>query len=71
MGKLDVKHYLFVYSARLKMQEDGVTNPPEMIKKFTKEFVEKLHTLPSEMEIVLKDDAFFDNMGKLIMKIPV
>ena len=71
MGNLDVKHYLFVYSVRLKMQENGVTNPPEAIKKFTQEFVEKLKTLPPDMEIVLENDTFFDNEGNLIMKFPV
>ncbi len=36
----DVRHYLEIYTTRKDMQEEGVTNPPEQIKKFTNDFVE-------------------------------
>jgi hypothetical protein len=68
---LDVEHYLGVYSLRKKMQEDGVTNPSEQIKKFTRDFVEKLRSLPLKEEIVLKEHSFYDSKGYLIVKIPM
>ena len=70
MKKLDVSHYLDIYTTRKEMQEKGVINPNEQIKKFTKEFVEKLQNLPLDEEIILKDSSFFDSVGNLIMKIP-
>lgn len=71
MSNLDVKHYLDVYLLRKRMQDEGVTNPSEQIKKFTKGLVEKLAKLPMGNKIILKDDSFFDEEGNLIMKIPV
>ena len=70
MINFDVKHYLDIYTIRKEMQEEGLTNPSEQIKKFTSDFVEKLQSLPLEEEIVLKDSSFFDSKGNLIMKIP-
>ena len=71
MGKLDVRHYLDIYTTRKEMQEKGITNPSEQIKKFTREFVVKLLTYSLDEEIILKDNgSFFDSKGNLIMKIP-
>jgi len=70
MGKLDVSHYLDIYTIRKEMQEEGITNPSEEIKKFTKDFVEKLQNMPLDEEIILKDSSFLDSFGSLIMKIP-
>lgn len=70
MKKLDVKHFLDIYQTRKKMQEEGITNPSEEIKKFTKEFVEKLLNLPLDEEIKLKNNTFFDSKGNLILKMP-
>ncbi len=71
MKNLDVKHYLDIYSLRKEMQEIGLTNPSEEIKKFTKDFVEKLETMDFYDEIILTDDSFLDKDGNLIIKIPV
>jgi len=68
---LDVEHYLGVYSVRKRMQEEGIINPSEQIKKFTRDFVEKLESLPLNEEIVLQDNSFYDSKGNLIMKIPM
>jgi hypothetical protein len=70
MKKYDVEHFLNIYSMRKGMQEAGITNPSEQIKKFTKDFVEKLETLPINEEIILQDNSFFDTKGNLIIKIP-
>ena len=70
MKKMDVKHYLDIYLVRKKMQEKGVTNPSEEIKKFTREFVEKLSTLPIENEIILENESFFNSKQNLIIKFP-
>ena len=41
---------LRIYKIRLGMQSDGITNPPDDIKKLTKELVEQLSRLPPEVE---------------------
>lgn len=68
---LDVEHYLGIYSLRKRMQEDGTTNPSEQIKKFTRDFVEKLESLPLNEKIVLKDHSFYDSKGNLIIEMPI
>lgn len=68
MKKLDVEHFLNIYTLRKSMQEDGTTNPSEDIKKFTREFVEKLENMPLHEEIILKNTSFFDSLGNLIIK---
>lgn len=70
MKNLDVRHYLDIYSVRKEMQEEGITNPSEQIKKFTIDFVEKLLGLPLDEDVILKDGYFFDSKGNLIMKTP-
>ena len=70
MENLNVKHYLDVYTTRKKMQDQGITNPRDSIKEFTKKFVEKLQTLPLDEEIILEDNSFYDSQGELIMTIP-
>ena len=70
MSKLDVRHYLDIYSFRKEMQEKGITNPSEEIKKFTKDFVEKLENMDLDDEIILNDSSFFDSEGNLILTIP-
>lgn len=67
----DVEHFLRIYSIRKGMQEDGVINPSERIKKFTLDLVEKLESLSLKETIVLKDNAFYDSRGNLIIKLPV
>ena len=68
---LDVKHYLNIYGTRKQMQNEGITNPSREIKMFTKEFVEKLSSMPIDEEIKLGNYTFFDSKGKLIAKFPV
>ena len=70
MKNFDVKHYLDIYTVRKEMQEEGITNPSEQIKKITRDFVNKLHSFPLDEEVILKDSSFFDSKGNLIMKIP-
>jgi len=71
MAKLDVKHYLGIYTLRKKMQDKGITNPSEEIKKFTIEFIEKLENMNLNDEIILEDNSFCDSSRKLIIKIPI
>ncbi len=35
MSKLDVKHFLGIYRIRLRMQEEGITNPEPEYKVIT------------------------------------
>jgi hypothetical protein len=53
------------------MQDEGITNPPEEIKEFTRKFVEKLEGLPLKEKIILRDYSFYDSNGNLIVTIPV
>lgn len=52
------------------MQEKGITNPSEQIKKFTNDLVEKFKALPAEEEITLENNSFYDSKGNLILKMP-
>jgi lipoate-protein ligase A len=70
MKGLSVGHYLDIYSTRKEMQEKGITNPSEQIKKFTNDFVEKLKALSLDEEIILNDHSFYDSKGDLIIKMP-
>ncbi|WP_027382406.1 hypothetical protein [Epilithonimonas caeni] len=70
MTKLNVKHYLDIYTLRKKMQDEGITNPREEIKEFTIKFIEKLKSMDLDDEIILEDNSFFDSSRNLIMKIP-
>ena len=71
MKNLDVRHYLDIYTTRKEMQEKGITQPSEQIKKFTKDFVEKLQTYSLDEEIILTEDgSFFDSKGNLMLTIP-
>jgi hypothetical protein len=70
MKNQDVRHYLDIYITRKKMQEEGITNPSEQIKIFTRDFVEKLQSFSLDEEIILKDSSFYDSKGNFIMKVP-
>ena len=71
MKNFDVKHYLDIYTLRNEMQEKDITQPSEQIKKFTRDFVEKLQTYALDEEIILNENGtFFDSKGNLILKIP-
>ena len=70
MSKLDVRHFLGIYQIRMRMQEEGVTNPSPEIKNFTREFVDKLSKLPLDEEIKIENYSFYDSKGNLIATIP-
>ncbi len=70
MKKLDVQHFLEIYKLRKSMQDDGTTNPRPEVKRFTREFVEKLSKLPPTEEIILREASFYDAKGNLIAKFP-
>lgn len=68
---MDVRHYLEIYTTRKELQEKGLTNPSEQIKKFVRDFVEILQSYPLDEEIILdENDSFFDSKGNFIMKVP-
>lgn len=70
MKKLDVEHYLYIYTVRKEMQEKGITNPNENVKKFTRELVKILEKMPLDEEIILKESSFYDSKGRLLIKFP-
>lgn len=52
------------------MQEEGITNPSEDIKKFTLQLVEILEKMPLDEEIILEEIGFYDDKGNLLIKFP-
>lgn len=70
MNKLDVKHILGIYQVRLKMQEDGTTNPTQEIKELTRTIVEKLSKIPVDEEIILENSVMKDIRGNVIVEFP-
>jgi hypothetical protein len=71
MNNLNVEHYLDIYIMRKEMQEEGITNPSEDIKKFTRELVEVLEKMPLDEEIILEENGFYDNKGNLLITFPL
>ncbi|WP_336129370.1 hypothetical protein [Mesoflavibacter sp. CH_XMU1422-2] len=67
---LDVKHYLGIYKTRLEMQNSGITNPTNEIKKLTRTIVEKLSLLPLEEKIELENGKMIDSKGNVIITFP-
>ena len=50
-----VQHFLEIYQLRKSMQDDGVTNPSESIKRFTADFVQALKKHdPNELVEIVK-----------------
>ena len=71
MKKLDVAHFLAIYKIRMRMQKSGVTNPTEEVKRFTREFVTKLESMPRDKEVRIINKSFVDSDGNVIAKIPI
>lgn len=53
------------------MQEDGITNPSDEVKIFTREFVDTLSKMPLNEEIRILDYSFLDSKGNIIAELPV
>jgi len=70
MSVLNVGHYLRIYQIKLKMQEDGITNPAQEFKEFTRTIVEKLSKLPLDEKIILDDNKMKDSKGNIIVEFP-
>lgn len=70
MGNLDVKHFLGIYQIRLRMQKEGITNPPQEIKELTQTIVDKLSLLPLDEEVTLNDHILKDARGNVIVEFP-
>jgi hypothetical protein len=70
MSDLDVQHFLGIYQIRLRMQEEGITNPSHEIKQLTRTIVDKLLRLPLDEKIVLEDHKMKDSKGNVIAEFP-
>lgn len=70
MNNLNVEHYLDIYSMRKEMQEEGITNPSEDLKKFTCQLVEILEKMHLDDEIILKENGFYDSEENLLIEFP-
>jgi hypothetical protein len=67
---LDVEHYLNIYKLRLRMAEDGTTNPSDEIKELMRTIVDKLSKLPLDEKITLDDHKMKDVRGNVIVEFP-
>lgn len=70
MIHLNASHYLKIYEIRLRMQEEGITNPPEEIKALVREIVHKLSRLPADEPISLEQGCMTDSAGNMLVKFP-
>ena len=70
MKKMDVKHFLAVYQMRLKMQQNGKTNPSPEVKDVTIKIVDKLSKLPLDEEIKINGRSLIDSKGNIIATFP-
>jgi len=75
MSELDVKHFLGIYQLRLKMQEEGITNPSPEYKGITRLIVDKLSKLPLDEKIILENPSkgnmtMKDSKGNIIVTFP-
>lgn len=66
MHKVTAKHLLEVYKTRLEMQEQGITNPLDYIKIFTRQLVEKLSQLQQEELIEFRNNKLIDTKENVI-----
>ena len=65
-----VEHVLAIYQIRMKMQEDGVTNPNKEIKDLTRTIVEKLSKMPHDEKLIFGNHMMKDSKGNVIAKFP-
>jgi hypothetical protein len=70
MSNPSVQHVLAIYKTRMKMQEDGITNPTQEIKDLTRTIVEKLSRMPNDEKLVFVDHMIKDSKGNVIAKLP-
>ena len=70
MSDLNVQHYLGIYQMRLKMQEEGISNPTQEFKEITRTIVDKLSKLPLDEKIILDDHKMKDSRGNVIVEFP-
>lgn len=52
------------------MQKEGITNPTETVKQFTKDFVIKLSKMPMSEEVKIEGKSFINSNGEIIATLP-
>lgn len=70
MSNLNVKQVLSIYQTRLKMQQDGITNPTQIYKDITRTIVEKLSKMSLDEELIWDDYKMKDSKGNIIVQFP-
>ena len=65
-----VQHVLAIYKTRMKMQEDGITNPDQELKDLTRMIVEKLSNMPQDEELIFEDSMMKDSKGNVVAMLP-
>lgn len=65
---LDAEHYLNIYKIRLRMLEEGVSNPTVEGQKIIKTIVDKLSKLPLNEKIILEEGKMKDSNGNVIVE---
>ena len=67
---MTVQHVLNIYRTRLKMQEDGITNPAQEYKDITRTIVEKFSKMLPDEKIIWDDYIMKDSKGNAIVIFP-
>ncbi|MBA5792946.1 hypothetical protein H1R17_06255 [Flavobacterium sp. xlx-214] len=67
MKHLTIKHFLTIYTDRLKMQEEGITNPTSEMIIFTKKIIALLSTLPEDDIVKLTEMNLIDENGTVLI----
>lgn len=70
VSDMNVEHVLNIYKTRLKMQQDGITNPTQVFKDITKTIVEKLSKLPPDEKVIWDNHMMKDSRGNIIVVFP-
>ncbi len=67
---LTVQHVLGIYQIRLRMQEDGTTNPTTEAKEITRTIVDILSNLSLDEKIIIENHMMKDSKGNIIVRFP-
>jgi hypothetical protein len=70
MNNPSVQHVLNIYQTRLKMLEDGITNPAQEYKDIARTIVDKLSKMPPDEKIIWDDHIMKDSKGNTIVVFP-
>jgi len=69
-SSMTAQHVLNIYRTRLKMLEDGITNPAQEFKDIARTIIEKLSKMSPDEKIIWDNHMMKDSKGNFIVKFP-